>query len=186
MNLACNQNAWLGNLSTLSREVDRSKEAFIQHMKANYIEMLPPVWAVCEVMSLGLLSHWYDNLKPMATRTAIAAAFQVDHETLASWLQHLSIIRNLCAHHSRLWNRGLTVTPRVPLNKPARLRGQFVTGTLDARKLYNTALLTLHLIDVVAPNRGWQGKLRDLLTRGHLDPFKMGFPSNWQMLPIWQ
>jgi abortive infection bacteriophage resistance protein len=186
MNLARDQKEWLGNLSTLSREVDRSKEAFIQHMKGTYQEMLPPVWTVCEVMSLGLLSHWYDNLKPTATRTAIAGAFQVDHETLASWLQHLSIIRNLCAHHSRLWNRGLTVTPRVPLSKPARLRGEFVSGNLDARKLYNTALLTMHLIDVVAPQSDWRVRLRGLLTHGDLDPSKMGFPANWQTRPIWQ
>jgi abortive infection bacteriophage resistance protein len=186
MNLARDQKAWLGNLSTLSREVDRSKEVFIQHMKGTYKEMLPPVWAVCEVMSLGLLSHWYDNLRPTATRTAIASAFQVDHETLASWLQHLSFIRNLCAHHGRLWNRALTVTPRVPLSKPARLQGQFVIGNLDARKLHNTLLLTLHLIDVVAPNCGWSMDLRNLLTHGDLDPSKMGFPASWQARAIWQ
>ena len=186
MALAQDHKLWLNHLSRLVSEVGRSKEKFILHMNATYQEMLPPVWATCEVMSLGLLSNWYGNLKPIATRTAIAAAFQVDHETLGSWLQHLSIVRNLCAHHSRLWNRSMTVTPRVPGNKPARLQGQFVTAGQDARKIYNTALLTLHLMDVIAPQSGWRGKLRDLLTRGDLNPANMGFPASWLARPIWQ
>jgi abortive infection bacteriophage resistance protein len=189
MGLASDQSIWLKNLSRLTAEIDRSNEKFIKHMKTTYQELVPPVWAACEVMSLGLLSNWYGNLKPIATRRAIADAFHVDDDVLASWLQHLSIIRNLCAHHSRLWNRGLVVTPKVPLSKPARLRGQFVIDTHDGihneRKLYNTALLTLHLMDVVAPNSGWRGKLRGLLTRGDLDPSQMGFPANWQSRQIW-
>lgn len=186
MSLVQDPKICLNNFSRLTSEIARSKEKFITHMENTYQEIVPPVWAACEVMSLGLLSNWFGNLKPIATRTAIAAAFQVDHETLASWLQHLSVVRNLCAHHSRLWNRGMTITPRVPMSKPARLRGEFVTGTQDARKLYNTTLLTLHLMDVVAPRSGWRVKLRGLLTRGDLNPAKMGFPANWLTRPIWQ
>lgn len=182
---------WLKNMSRLSSEIDRSTEKFISHMTGKYQELAPPVWASCEVMSLGLLSNWYGNLKPMGTRSEIAKAFGLDHETLASWLHHLSIVRNLCAHHSRLWNRSMSNTPRVPANKPAILKGEFVgddpaTGARNSRKLYNTCLLTLHLMDVVAPDSGWRQRLVALLTRGQLTPAQMGFPNNWQTKPIWR
>lgn len=65
--LAFNARHWQNNLDKLTDEVDRSDEVFIKHLKATYSEVLPPIWAVCEVMSLGLLSRWYSNLKPMHT-----------------------------------------------------------------------------------------------------------------------
>ncbi len=185
MNLARDHRKWLINLNKLLQEVDRSKEAFIQHMRATYDELLPPVWAACEVMSLGLLSQWYDNLKPTATRSAIAACFQLDQETLASWLQHLTYLRNLCAHHSRLWNRSMTITPRVSKSKPAALAGQFVTAGPSARLLYNSAVLLIHLMDTIAPQSGWRDRLRKLLTSGPLKSSSMGFPADWETRAIW-
>ncbi len=62
---------WWDTLTQLAEEVNRSEEAFIRHLRVTYTEALPPVWAVCEVMSLGLLSRWYNNLGPMPTRRAI-------------------------------------------------------------------------------------------------------------------
>jgi len=59
---------WQRNLKKLAGEVNRSDEVFIKHLLNTYQEELPPVWAVCEVMSLGLLSRWYNNLKPMQGR----------------------------------------------------------------------------------------------------------------------
>lgn len=103
--LALNAPRWRTNLDRLSEEVSRSDETFIRHLTRTYREELPPVWAVCEVMSLGLLSRWYNNLKPMATRRAISSVYLTDQRVLESWLHHLTFIRNLCAHHSRLWNR---------------------------------------------------------------------------------
>lgn len=65
----------------------------------------------------------------MKTRRAIAAAYGVDEQVLASWLRHLSLVRNICAHHSRLWNRDFTITPTLPRNKPVGLVKQFVPGS---------------------------------------------------------
>lgn len=119
--LARKPHFWRSNIDQLTEEVDRSEEAFIKHLKSTYSDRLPPIWAACEVMSLGLLSRWYNNLKPMPTRRAIAATYRIDEKVLESWLRHLSLIRNTCAHHSRLWNREFTITPLLPRNKPSGL-----------------------------------------------------------------
>lgn len=76
--LALKPHRWQANFDKLTDEVNRSDETFIKHMQATYKEPLPPVWAVCEVMSLGLLSRWYNNLKPMSTCRAIATVYGVD------------------------------------------------------------------------------------------------------------
>lgn len=72
------------NLSKLSEEVRRSDEIFIKHYLSTYKEPLPPVWVVCEVMSLGQLSRWYNSLKPKATRRAIADVYGVDEYGVVS------------------------------------------------------------------------------------------------------
>ena len=181
--LAVNPHHWQNNTSKLTEEVDRSDETFIRHLKDTYSEPLPPIWAVCEVMSLGLLSRWYNMLKPMPTRRAIAAVYRVDEKVLESWLRHLSLVRNTCAHHSRLWNREFTITPRPPHSKPAGLADQWQP---NSRKLYNTLVILLHFMDVVAPAHSWRTRLKELLTRQDISMAAMDFPDQWEQLPIWR
>lgn len=181
--LAKNPFYWQTNLDKLRLEVQRSKETFMQHLLTTYSESLPPVWAVCEVMSLGLLSAWYSNLKPLQTRRAIASPFDLDERTFQSWLHHLSLIRNLCAHHARLWNRQFTVTPQVPARKPVRLQNEFVRGS---RKLYNTLLILAHAMDVIAPGHHWRSRLKNLVSKHAIPVAAMDFPSDWNQRTIWQ
>lgn len=173
---------WQMNKEKLETEVERSDEVFIQHIKDTYSEPLPPVWASAEVMSLGLLSSWYDNLKPTATRVAISSAYQVDESVLSSWLRHLTLVRNICAHHGRLWNRKFVVIPQLPRSKPLGLGQQFIPGS---RKIYNTMVLTLHLMSLIAPRSRWKQRLFDQLTTDSLAPSAMDFPKDWQTRAVW-
>lgn len=181
--LAFKTHLWKINLDKLTEELDRSDETFIKHLKLNYSEALPPVWAVFEVMSLGLLSRWYNNLKPMPARSAIAGVYGADQKALESWLRHLSLVRNTCAHHSRLWNREFTITPQLPHSKPAGLAAQCQPGS---RKLYNTLVILLHCLDVIAPRHRWRNRLKDLLTRYAIPVTAMDFPACWEQMVIWQ
>lgn len=182
--LARNQPRWQPNMDKLKEEVKRSDETFIHHLKTTYAEDLPPVWAVCEVMSFGLLSRWYDNLGVMSTRRAIASAYEVDEQVLASWLRHLCLVRNTCAHHSRLWNRDFTITPELPRNKPQGLRAQFQE---NSRKVYNALVILLHCLDKIDSAHDWRVRLIDHISRYHSVPLaSMGFPTHWRNLAIWQ
>lgn len=182
-NLAQHRDRWQKNLDKLSEEVKRSDETFIRHLLATYSEALPPVWAVCEVMSLGLLSRWYNNLKPMPTRRAIAKSYEADQAVLASWIHHLSLVRNVCAHHARLWNREFTITPVLPRSKPAYLANE---GQPNSRKLYNTLLIILHFMNVISDKHHWRQRLIDLIGNHAVPTAPMGFPPDWQQRAIWQ
>ncbi|HAD05506.1 MAG TPA: DNA-binding protein [Desulfuromonas sp.] len=182
-NLACNRKHWQSNFDKLSDEIKRSDETFISHMLATYNEPLPPTWAVCEVMSLGLLSRWYNALKPMPTRRAIASAYDLDEAVLQSWLHHLSLVRNLCAHHSRLWNRDFSIIPAIPRNKPSHLIAEFLTGS---RKIYNTCLIIMHCMDVIAPGHHWRQRFKSLLALHKAPVTMMGFPADWETRSPWQ
>lgn len=114
---------------------------------------------------------------------AIAAVYSVDERVLESWLRHLSLVRNTCAHHSRLWNREFTITPLLPRSKPLGLAGQFQAGS---RKLYNALVILLHCMDVIAPQHQWRSRLKALMARHGVAVSAMDFPTNWERLPIWQ
>jgi abortive infection bacteriophage resistance protein len=174
---------WDKNLADLQKEVKRSdNENFIRHYQQRYQEPLPPIWVVCEVMSLGLLSKWYRNIQSLNTKAAIAGQYHVHSINFSSWLHHLTIIRNLCAHHSRLWDREFRTRPKI--NKPAILSSAHVR---NSPKLYNTLLMLLYLMDVIEPGHDWRGRLQGLLGESTGVPLKaMGFPENWQEKAIWQ
>ena len=178
-----NPHHWQHNLDDLTKEVKRSEETFIQHFANNYAETMPPVWAVCEVMSLGLLSRWYRNLKPKHTRQKIANAYGIDETVLESWLHHLAIVRNICAHHSRLWDRSFTILPQAPRSKPTCLVNAFVQGS---RKPYNTIVMVLYLMDVVSPQHHWRSRLLALLAKNASVLSAMDFPADWNKQLIWQ
>jgi abortive infection bacteriophage resistance protein len=180
--LAGNPERWRELLDKTRKEVDRSDETFIRHLKRTYAEALPPIWAVCEVISLGTLSQWFNNFAPRATRGAVARVYGVDERVLASWLRHLALVRNTCAHHSRLWNRAFTILPMVPRHEPAHLVSGWNAGS---RRLYNTLVITLHLMDVIAPQHHWRARLKDLLGRPGIALAAMGFPAEWAQRAIW-
>jgi abortive infection bacteriophage resistance protein len=174
---------WQKNLNQLANEVSRSKEKFIEHFNDTYDEPFPPIWAVSEVMSLGLLSRWYDSLKPIQTRRGISSVYGLNEDILESWLRHLSSVRNLCAHHSRLWNRDFSKTPKLIRSRNHRLVNQFVQGS---RKIYNTLVIVLYFMDVISPDHHLRARLQEKLNQHPEMLSSMGFSANWQQKEIWQ
>lgn len=183
--LARDQKLYAKNYRRLQKEVSRARhETFIRHLTQKYSEPLPPIWAVCEVMSFGSLSKWYDNLGPSSTRQAIANSFKVPDDTLlASWLRTFNYTRNLCGHHSRLWNRDFTLTLMLPRSQPSGLRAQC---NPQSRRIYNTLLFLLYCLDAISPSHSWRNRFGRLISKYNIDVADMGFPSNWQSLAMWQ
>jgi abortive infection bacteriophage resistance protein len=172
-------------LTSLMEEVERSKDTFIVHYNNKYGDpKLPPSWMVAEVMSLGQLSKWIGNLKLRADRKAIFQLYGLDEAVLVSVAHHLTYVRNICAHHSRLWNKQFIVTMTMP-NRPAQL--QQAMNPQSSRKLYNTLAVTAHLLDIIAPGTGWRTRLIELIDQyPRIDLAAMGFPADWRDRQAWQ
>ncbi len=104
-------------LAVLEEELERSKDSFIKEHKKKYKEdfRFPPSIKSLEITSFGALSKLYGNLKPsVKSKDIIAAEFNtVNHTYLPSWLQSIAQIRNICAHHGRLWNKNLPGRPAL-------------------------------------------------------------------------
>lgn len=104
---ASNDEHFVANLAVVRKEVLRSHDDFITEHFRKYSEPdLPPVWKTLEVISMGTLSKLYSNFSVSAAKHAVAREFGLNHHKfLRSWLECLAVLRNCCAHHSRLSNR---------------------------------------------------------------------------------
>ena len=116
------QNKFNRNCARLDKEVARSKDTFIRHYKREYSgPARPPVWMSSELLSFGLLSQWYAALKEPSLRQKVADPFNLDEVIFVTFLHQLAIVRNICAHHGRLWNRTLDVSLKLPKKSPPNL-----------------------------------------------------------------
>lgn len=173
--------------SKLQQAVQRSSETYVDHYRKTYsAPRLPPVWMVAEMMSFGQLSRWYSNLADRALRNQIAAPLNLPETVLVPLVRHVTDIRNICAHHGRLWNRGFLQPPKLA-QKPLDLFKSLDQGATQApARLYNGLTMIAHVVRTVAPDSSWIGDLgMHLKTHPTNDLAAMGFPEDWEHRPLW-
>ncbi|OOV87827.1 Abi family protein [Oceanospirillum linum] len=180
---------YANSLGKLTGEVKRSREEFIKHLTQKYQEPLPPIWACVELLTMGQLSRWYSNIKLRADRQIISKNYGLDEKTLSSFCEHLSLVRNLSAHHARLWNRDFTKTTVLPRHgDPALIRSLQHLPDSDRRlrKIYNTLVMLGYIMDLISGEHHWKQRLIQLIDSHKIDIDRMGFPADWKMRLIWQ
>jgi abortive infection bacteriophage resistance protein len=172
-------------LTKLQEELDRSRETFVLHYRAKYTDPeLPPLWGVCELLTFGQLSQWYSNLAKGTDRKEIAEPYGVDEQIIVSFAHHLAYVRNVCAHHMRLWNRDMTIGMTIPHN-PQWLGKAF--NHAKPKRVYNTLVMLVHLLDRISPRSQWRQHLLGLFDEHSVVDFSaMGFPTDWRSSVIWE
>lgn len=181
-----NQHFFNRNINSLYEEVDRSAETFIEHYKTSYSSpAYPPAWMSLEVISMGLLSKLYGNLKLNDVKKKVAKEFGLPNAIiLESWMHAFAGLRNICAHHSRLWNRRFTIVPKIPYNTT----NAFLQNTaIYENKLYAQLCCINYITRIISPESSFVSDLKDLLKICTLvDSKEMGFPNDWEKESIWQ
>jgi abortive infection bacteriophage resistance protein len=171
-------------VASLVGDVEKSTEIFIRHLRSQYDELLPPIWAAVEVMTLGQISRWYDNLRHATDRKAVALGYELDEALLASFLHHISIVRNVCAHHSRLWDRDLPFKARLPRKNPQDLAESL--NHKSPRHLYNTLTMLGWLLDKISPAQTWVSRVARHVNDHPPATGIMGFPNDYQNSAVWR
>ncbi|MEJ8433414.1 Abi family protein [Xanthomonas oryzae] len=177
-------NASASRKSELKRR--RAIENYARHYALNYnTPPLMPGWAALEELTLGELSHLYQGLARDIDRKQIARSLGLHAPLLESWLHALTSIRNICAHHSRLWNRELGIRPALPAAPDFAWPHHLLQPGHHARMFPVLCILAL-LLRQVSPDTRWDRRLLHRLNGlRQLDTRQMGFPENWQTDPFW-
>lgn len=170
-------------LSHLHEEVARSREQFVLSHFDKYGGEHLPVWKACEVVSFGTLCTMYRGCD-RRVQGEVARDFGVNSKVMASWLLMLNVIRNLCAHHARLWNRELGVKPKLPF---ADQDSSWHTPVhIPNDRAFAVLTILCYCLHRIAPGSAWAERVAALL-RKHpgISLTEMGFPEEWARSPIW-
>ena len=165
----------------------KSKEDFVAHHHQKYGGKMP-IWVATETWDFGLLSKFYAGMK-YGDQGKIAKRYAIDAQTLESWLRALNFIRNVCAHHSRLWNRNNPEGLRLPTMQPHEHLHHLVANDFARRRVYGSLCVIRHLLKHIDARSRWVDRLKDLCNgfpKSELVALRNGgFPAGWQNLPLW-
>jgi abortive infection bacteriophage resistance protein len=178
-----------GWIEKLREEAQRSSELFVEHFRGTYGEFPDlPVWVAAEVMSFGAASQMLRGML-RDDQIAIARRYGVHSTVLASWMHHLVYVRNVCAHHARLWGRQFTIMPELPHRVPA-----WQPPYLPSRdRLFVTLLVLNTLLRAVPIMRpfavAWRRRVE-----AHFDTLPsvpnalgcLGMNERWKQHPLWR
>lgn len=173
-----------GFLGEVERETHRSKDTFAQHYFSTYTEpLLPPSWLMAECLTFGKWSLLYQHLQKADPshpnpKKAVAKAFGLAVDLMESWLHALTILRNTCAHHGRVWNRRYGYRPKVYAHAPQHFA--------DPQSYYCLAVVMRLFSRAFDAHDEWPVRLMDLF-KAHpaIAPADLGFHAGWESDPIW-
>lgn len=169
-------------LDKLKIDFKKSDELFVSSFKKKYSNELPPSWIMLEITTFGSLSKLYENLNNYDKRM-IAKYFNLPEKVFESWLHSIVYIRNVCAHHTRLWNRKLTISPKLLRNTEMGWSSNYNNNNSS----YFIILIITYLLKTVNPHSTLKAKLINLFDNfTMIDNKIMGFSPSWMDEDIWQ
>ena len=176
-------NKFQKTLVLLKHEVEKSREEFIAHFKQTYSNPYPPAWILAELIPLGVMVNIFNNLKNAQVKKRIALRFGLQLKVFNSWMTIITLTRNSCCHHARVWNKQNTMLPMVP----RRTTHAWITFPSNPLRVYYNLCIIKYFLDTISPNNDMGKKLRDLLSAFPLvDPAPMGFPKGWENEKLWK
>ena len=158
------RNIWQEWTSNQCHKISKSKEEHINWHLQNNKDI--PFWVAIEVWDFGLMSKYFEILKG-SYQNLICMKLGVidkngrpDPNILKNWLQEINILRNRCAHHSRIWNQN-TNNPLRFLNVPCF--SAIAASNEAKRKLFGLISIIWFLVQKIGPSSKWIDDVADIV-----------------------
>lgn len=178
-----NQKTFQETLVTIDREYTKSTEEFVKHFRRSYCDPYPPVWILGELMTMGNVNMVYRNLKKDKIRKRISQYFGLQPIALESWITALTLLRNACCHHSRVWNKVSNIIPVIP----KRISNPWISSQVNPQRVYFLICIIKYFLDIISPNNDMLAKIRNLFTLfPEIDKNALGFTGKWENELLWR
>lgn len=173
------------SLQKIKEVFEKSEEEFIRSFKKKYHNALPPSWMLVEIIPFGTISKLYQNLKSNKEKKNIANSFGLNEKVFSNWLHVMVYLRNICAHHSRLWNKVHTITAKN-LKSPANAWINHIN--VQTNKTYYIICIIKYFLDTVNPNSSFKERLTHLLKKYPMVDIygAIGFTKKWEDEQLWK
>jgi len=162
-------------IQQVREEEERCRETFVEHYRTKYTSQEHlPIWIASELLPFGTMSKLFRCMTKGLNYSIANNDFGMPYKVLASWLHTLTVVRNMCAHHRRLWNRELPVRP---IGLP---------NGISQKRLFGVLTLMAILLDRISPGCGWkQSVLKLKIDHPAIDFNYMHAPDGWEKTKGW-
>ncbi len=183
---------YLKLLNKLNTNTEETKQEFIKKYKAKYVQHIPPSWKSFELLTFNSLLSILKNTENFKDLIPISKSIGLNHKLLISWIESFVYVRNICAHHGRLWNIKLTISPtwlRSPRQKWID-RWENEEKNKDTHdkelKIYAIICCIIYCLKFINPYSNYGKDIIWVLEKyKEIDTKHMGFPENWKDQPLW-
>ena len=176
-------NRFKKTLKIISKELTNSKEDFIIHFRTKYSETYPPAWILSEILPLGVMTSIYCNIRDLSVKKTIAKEFSLQVKPFESWMSIVTLTRNACCHHSRIWNKQNTMLA----TEPKHITRPWIKLPTDKLRIYFDICIIKWFLDCISPNNTLKNKICKLLADYPcIDISAMGFPADWLKEELWK
>ena len=176
------QNKFIRTVNLIDSEMNRSREDFIVHFKDTYSDAYPPAWILAELLPFGVVTNIYSNILSIRIKKRIAKKYGLQMSPFESWLTIISLTRNYCCHHARVWNKQNTLRPM----QPNHTGYTWLTLPTDPLRIYFDISIVKYFLNIISPQNDMRNKLMNLLSVfPNIDTNAMGFPVGWQQESLW-
>ncbi|GHV34049.1 hypothetical protein FACS1894178_0790 [Bacteroidia bacterium] len=175
-------------IDDLKKEFLRSKEIFAKKFREDCKDKDPDAWIIFEVATFGTLSKLYEiSLHQLPEKSMIANEFGLHlHNDLSSWLESISYIRNVIAHHSRIFGRNIIKRPVLTTKTRNKWLEMKITENQEKKPFVIIAIM-IYLCNSINPKNKIKEKLLNLFKNNPNIPFeKLGFTNNWREEAFWK
>lgn len=180
--LFANTDKFMRTMNLVNKELNNTKEEFIMHFKESYLNPYPPAWMLIEILPLGVVTRIYENLADNNLRKKIALRFGLTVPVFSSWLTIITLTRNACCHHARVWNKENAISPKMP----RKLNGKWINSKISPKRIFFDICIIKWFIDSISPDNDMLEHLQSLMALYPMvDISAMGFPKNWLEEPLW-
>ncbi|MGB5944412.1 MAG: Abi family protein [Leeuwenhoekiella sp.] len=187
-------------LSKITKNVQETKQEYILKYHRNYEQYLPPSWKSFELLTFTNLLSILKNVKNNKDLIPVAQSLGIHHTLLISWLENFIYIRNIVAHHGRLWNIILTIKPEWMKSPKGKWVDRWENSynpdghTLEnvdkndrILKFYAPLCALLYCLQYINPYHKYREQFLSLIERyPEVDLYHMGFPDKWKSQDLWK
>ena len=165
------------------------KQDYIKNYLSKYDDKFP-IWIAVEFMQFGTLTFLFEILTDQHKKE-ISDHYSIPSNRLMNiTIESFRDLRNICAHHSRLWNsKNINIIPKIS-KTPSIAKELIHIDVTEANSIYRPLVLLVYLVEKINPSSGYKTRIKNLI-----DSFpvaindmvfnQMGFPIDWKSKEFW-
>lgn len=168
---------------SLKYSMSHSKESFVKHFLETYNDGFPPIWIATELLTFGEMITLFKCLKENDL-IVFSDELKISKKVFVSWIISVNTLRNICAHHGRLWKRKTGGIPMIP--RGSKYMDWNNINNVDNNILYLHITILHYLCKHYSLNREWENEVAVLFSENaSITRADYGFSDEWEKTIIW-